>query len=54
MLPCDSPTAVPSADLQDLTVPGVSGPAEGQGFWKSLFFFAFEAVCGCSLLVHFF
>lgn len=49
-----SPIAVPSLGLQDLIVPGVSGPAEGQGFWKALFFFAFEAVCGCSLLVHFF
>lgn len=49
-----SPIAVPSLGLQDLTVPGVPGPAEGQGFWKALFFFGLSAVCGCSLRVHFF
>lgn len=32
-----SPIAVPRLGLQDLIVPGVSGPAEGQSFWKSFF-----------------
>lgn len=53
--PMTSPIAVPSLDLQDLTVPGVSGPAEGGRVSGNLCFSsALRLYVGVHILLTFF
>lgn len=51
--PMRSPIAVPRLGLQDLIVPGVSGPAEGQSFWKSFFILTLRLCMGVHFLFVF-